>query len=180
MLLSFLFWQSLYRSCGYIASLCPVLSSAFFNAPELSRILWAVLDMPSTLSLLSICRSFVSVWVIPFSSWLRPSHALLSVAYSCCSCTVYKEGHLGFVSSVFCSTDWGVSTRLTYALCSYLQVSCSSSVYSSTRYLCLCYQSFALLTEDSSVYSSTSRCDCLHRFRLHHKSHERSRMRNQE
>ena len=61
MLLSFLFWQSLYRSCGYIASLCPVLSSAFFNAPELSRILWAVLDMPSTLSLLSICRSFVSV-----------------------------------------------------------------------------------------------------------------------
>ena len=29
-------------------------------------------------------------------------------------------------------------------------------------------QSFALLTEDSSVYSSTSRCDCLHRFRLHH------------
>ena len=37
----------------------PVLSSAFFNTPELSRILWAVLD--STLSLLSICRSFVGV-----------------------------------------------------------------------------------------------------------------------
>ena len=69
-----------YWSYGYLA---PLLSGTFqgvFDTPELSRILWTALDKPSTFSLLSICHSFVSLWVIPVSDCHVLSFLLLTHA----------------------------------------------------------------------------------------------------